>query len=511
LNDRCGRPGRHRDEGRKLSIFRKSKTEADVAIERDPSKARSWFDRASDVADSRQYDYAIECYISGLRHDPGNMAMHEALRDVALKRKVGGGKPAGRIERMKASGSDAIDKFLSAEKLWAKDPLSLAPMLQTMKLAVAVDKESPDVGLNEFAHWVGQIILETNAVTKMPDKAGYIELRDLLADIEAYGLAVQACKLAVQADPKDTMLLNELKDLEAENTMKRGGYTGSEGGFKEAVRDMDKQRELDQEDAITKTEAMIEQILERRRAEFEEDPNDIVRLQKLTDALLQKTDQESENEAIELIEKAHEQTGEYRYKVRIGDIRMKQMVRQQKELKAALDADPKDENAKSRLESHYRKRMKFELDQYSERVQNYPTELGLKYQLGIRLFAFKKYDDAIGAFQQAKSDPKLRAGAHDYLGRCYLARGWFDEAVDTFRLGIELYPHNDDRLGKELRYQLMTALENAATKNRSPDQAREAQKIASQLLQTDINYRDIRVRIDSIRDLVESLQPIAGK
>lgn len=506
------RPGRrtlagHRGaEGQKLSIFRKSKTEPEVPVERDPSKARLWFDRAGTVADSRQYDYAIECYINGLRHDPGHMASHEALRDVALKRKVGGGKPAGLTERLKSSGTDAIDKFLGAEKLWAKDPLNLAHILQTMKLAVAADNAAPDVGLNEFAYWVGQIILENNEVSKKPDKAVYIELRDLLAAIEAYDAAVQACRLAVQEDPNNTVLLNELKDLEAENTLKQGGYTGTEGGFKEAVRDMDKQRELGQEDAITKSEAMIEQILERRRAEHEQNREDITGLQKLIDALLQMGGPGAENEALGLIEKAHEQTGEYQYKVRSGDLRMKQMARQQKELKAACDAAPQDEKAKTDLESHYSKRMNFELEQFTERVQNYPTDSGLKYQLGVRLFAFKKYDDAIGAFQQSKSDPKHRANSHEYLGRCYLARGWFDEAVDTFRQGIELHPLSDDRLGKELRYQLMSALENAAKKNKSQDQARDAQKIASQLLQTDINFRDIRVRIDSIRDLVENLQ-----
>ena len=494
-----------------MALFRKNKPQENEPVERDPDKARRWFDRAGTVADTRQYDHAIECYILGLRLDPGHMPGHEALRDVALKRKVGGGKPAKLQEKLKSSGGDAIDKLLHSEKLWSKDPLNLSLILQTMKLAVAADKDSPDIGFNEFAYWVGQMILKDNQVSKKPDKAAYLELRDILTGIEAYDMAVQACRLAVQADPDDAALLNELKDLEAENTLKKGGYSGTEGGFKDAVLDMDKQRELGQEDAITKSEAMVEQIIERRRAEYEEDRNDINRLQKLIDALLQNEDPESENEAVDLMQKAHEQTGEYRYMVRMGDIRIKQMSRRQRRLKAAVDADPQDEEARTKLESHFCKRMKFELDQFTQRVQNYPTDLGLKFQLGVRLFAFKKYDEAIGAFQQAKADPKHRAGSHDYLGRCYLARGWFDEAVDTFRQGIELHPFADDRLGKELRYQLMTSLENAAKKNKAPDQAREAQKIASQLLQTDINFRDIRDRIDAIRELAESLQPGTGK
>ena len=57
----------------------------------DPRKARSWFERAKAVSDSGQYDYAIQCYLFGLRFEPDALDHHEALLEVALKRKVGGG------------------------------------------------------------------------------------------------------------------------------------------------------------------------------------------------------------------------------------------------------------------------------------------------------------------------------------------------------------------------------------------------------------------------------------
>lgn len=489
-------------------IFRKNKSDDSGPgdFQRDPRKARAWFDRGAAVADTRQYDYAIECYFNGLKHDPGNCEMHEALREIALKRKVGGGKPAGLTERLKSAGNDPLGKLLHSEKLWAKDPLNLAFMLQTMKLAVAADKSMPDESLGEVAYWIGNMVLENNQTSKKPDKAAYLDLRDVLSDIHAFDKAVLACQLALQLDPSDTKLQQELKDLEAENTLQRGRYTEEGADFRDSVRDMSKQRELEQEDSITKSEVVMDQILDRRRMEYQQDPSDMTRLQKLVDALVQLDLEKTENEAIQLIQKAYEETSQYRHKVRIGDIRIKQMGRRIRDLKSRLGKDAKDDQIRAKLESEVREKMKFELAEYTERVQNYPTDLSLKFQLGQRLYAFKKYDDAIGAFQQAKNDPKHRAASHDYLGRCYLARGWFDEAVDTFRQGIELHPVADDRLGKELRYQLMAALQKAASQNKSLDQAREAQKIASQILQTDITFRDIRDRIDQIRQLVDSLQ-----
>ncbi len=490
-----------------MALFKKNKTDSDNGgPNRDPDKARAWFERAAAVADTRQYDYAIECFISGLRHDPGNQTVHEDLRDVALKRKVGGGKPAGLTEKFKSSGGGPVDKFLDAEKLWVKDPLNLKLMIQTMKLAVAADEASPDDSLGEVAYWIGNIVLENTQSSKSPEEGDYLALLDMFKQIGAFEKAVLACKLAIQVNPKNTQMMDELKDLEAESTLQKGRYTDTDGDFRDSVRDVEKQRQLAQEDAITKTASAVEQIIERRRAEYEQEPTDMDRLHKLVDALLQNESEPTENEASQLIQKAHEQTGQYRYKVRFGDLRMKQLNRQYRQARADLDKDKQNAEARAALEAVYKEKMKFELAEYTDRVQNYPTDLALKFQLGTRLYAFKKYDDAIGAFQQAKSDPKHRAASHDYLGRCYQARGWFDEAVDTFRQGIEIHPIADDRLGKELRYQLMAALENAAGKNKSLEQGREAQKIASQLLQTDIHFRDIRTRIDQVRTLVEKLQ-----
>jgi len=76
----------------------------DNGFKRDPRKARRFFEHGETTANARNYDYSINMYISGLRHDPDNMTQHEALYDVAKRRKVGGGKPAGMGEKFKKLG-----------------------------------------------------------------------------------------------------------------------------------------------------------------------------------------------------------------------------------------------------------------------------------------------------------------------------------------------------------------------------------------------------------------------
>lgn len=153
-----------------------------------------------------------------------------------------------------------------------------------------------------------------------------------------------------------------------------------------------------------------------------------------------------------------------------------------------------------------RQKLAFELKEFGERVDHYPTDLGLKFELGKRQFLTKQFDDAISNFQQAKADPKNRAHSHYYLGKSYLLKGWSDEAIETLKDGIANYPHTDDALAKEMRYDLMLAMADSGQRNRDLALAREAEKLASELLRSDINFKDIRAQRDRLRELSASLQ-----
>ena len=134
------------------------------------------------------------------------------------------------------------------------------------------------------------------------------------------------------------------------------------------------------------------------------------------------------------------------------------------------------------------------------------TDMNYHFELGRRLFSVEKYDEAIAEFQKAQADPKHRPASLHYLGRCYTKRGWFDEAIDTLREGEKAVAANDAKLSMRILYALMDALERAADESQSLELAIDAQKTASKILQTDINYLDIRDRMDRIKTLVTKLR-----
>ena len=463
-------------------------------------KARTFFDYGETAADANNYDYAVECYIGGLRHDPDNMDRHEALHEVAKRRKVSGGKPG----KAKSVGPHVVDKMLTAEKAWALDPLNIKHMVKAMGYAAQADQEEgEEANLAEVAYWIGTLTIEYNAnPNTKTDRGVYLKLIDLFSEIQRFDKAVEACKRALHMK-EDDGLRAQLRDLEAEMYSQQSADSESS---KEMLKDSDEQARIQAQ--LDTTGSQSDQLIAAMRELYEEDPDDTDRLQKLVDALLRTQDNEKDKEAAALMIRAYEQTSQYRFKLKAGDIKIRQFNRILNRLSEKVKAG--DEAATVKYREGVKRRLAFELQEFGERVEHYPTDLKLKFELGKRQFQSGEFDEAIGSFQQSKAEPKSRAYSHLYLGKCYLHKGWHDEALDTLGQGIDQHPADDDTLGKELRYDKMVIhIDLAAAEAGDPagklEHAKTAQQLASHLLQTDIGYRDIRDRMDAIKVLLSSL------
>ncbi len=102
----------------------------------------------------------------------------------------------------------------------------------------------------------------------------------------------------------------------------------------------------------------------------------------------------------------------------------------------------------------------FELEEWTDRVKNYPTGAKTpKYRLGELLFLFAATDEAIAAFQQTKIAPAFRSKSMLYLGKCYTIQGWHEEATAAFEEGIANHGSTNDPLGMELGYCKMDAID----------------------------------------------------
>lgn len=473
---------------------------------RDPRKARAWFDQARNVTDTGNYAYAISCYISGLKFDPDSMTAHEALRDVALRYKVSEGKPAGFGDKPPVAGKGPLEKMLAAEYKWSKDLANGDLALEVMEHAVALWHAEEENQMGEVAHWVGEHAVGALVNAKKPDKKKILRVRDLYAEVGDFIKALEVGRHALRIDPDDHELAEELSNMEAEAVIQKSKLDDEKADFTDAIKDKNKQDKLEQMDSVAISKDRQAELLQTLRDDHDNNPDDHQTFDKLVRALTQGDVKELEDEAIERLVDYYKKSGQYRYKMQVGDIRMKQFKRYIRALKAKYEADPSNAENREKFNQALVQQAKLELNEFTERVKNYPTDLGLKFQLGIRQLKLQKFDDAVASFQEAQSDPKNRSAALAYLGEAFAGKGWWDEAIDTFRRGIENHESETDGTALMLRYDLMNALEQKARKERNLELADEASRIGSKIAQTNINFRDIRDRLTAVRAFIDELR-----
>jgi tetratricopeptide (TPR) repeat protein len=118
--------------------------------------------------------------------------------------------------------------------------------------------------------------------------------------------------------------------------------------------------------------------------------------------------------------------------------------------------------------------------------------MSMKYEVGVRMFLLKKFDDAIPVLQQARSDPKYKTDATVFLSRAFLEAGYIDEANESLEGLIKDYNIPGDTKSKEMYYWRGRALE-------LKKQNEDALKLYSRVAQWDFGYRDVQARIKRLR------------
>lgn len=454
--------------------------------EEDQKKAKAFFDRAKSVADAGQYEYAIEMFLQGLGIDPENTDAHQAMRDISLRRKASGGKDLGFFEKMKLKkrADDEHQNMLNAEKMLAYDPGNTDHMILLLQSAHRA-------GFYDTVLWIGPILKKANGDSRSPEFGKFQTLKDVYRDIKQWKLASDAAQSALVLRPDDMDLATEVKNLSAYHTMDEGKY-GKAGSFRDSMRDSDRQQRLIDGDKDVRSSELMTRMINEAEAEWKAEPNEAGKLMKYVDTLVKSEQADFENKAIELLEREYERTRQFRFRQYMGRIRIAQMTRNERALRAARQAAPKDEAVARQYADYVRDRWREELKEYQLWSENYPTDMSVKFKVAERLFLLEQYSDAIPIFQQARNDPKYRHDAAIYLGRAFLEAGFTDESVDTLRAVIGEYQLLGDPKSIDMHYWYGRALEKKGDNL-------AAIKAFSQVAQWDFNYRDVQSRIKRIR------------
>jgi len=445
------------------------------------------FERAAQATVRNNFDYAIHLFLDGLRYNLRDVEKgHKGLRDCAMRKRNTGkgfslmsliGQFRGGWSQMLGRPREAILGLLGA---LAQDPQNVMLLTQIMQMARRL--QYADVAI-----YYGEVAAEETLRTKKPQKQIFTTLADMYEAQKDYRKAIDALNNAIKCDPSDRELDRRARNMAAEASIDEGKLE-SISDFHEMIKDQATAAKAAQTQVIRTREQLEAQFLELKAA-FEADPKNPVKLLALAECKARLGQVE---EAVAMLQEAYDRSKEYRFKMKIDDIRMAEFRRHLRELDEQLETDPERADIKAKRAEVSAHQDAFELGIYAERQRQYPTDMSIRFELGVRQYRTGDLDAAIISLQAATRDPKRRIPALNNLGKCFVSKQLYQEAQSQFETAIQQYELTGDPLAKELRYNLAMSFE---AQNKMP----QAIEWYSAIVQQDYQYRDAAKRLEGLR------------
>ncbi len=464
-----------------------------------PAKAKAWFSQAKTVQETGSYDYAMNCWLSGLAFDPTSMDALESFMDCAIRLAGESKKGPGKETQKAATGKGAVYKYTGALLSWGSKPRDASA---AVKAAIAASGQN----LSEQAYWIGERALQLTLADPKVKKDSLVKLMRAMEEAGAYDLAVRAGEAAVRLDPSDNPLETQVRNMAAQATIGRGGFdnAGQQGGFRDNMKDSEKQKLLDAADRITKTDDVKDQLVVAAKADYETRPEDVPANKTYIKRLLDRAKGDDEKVAYNVALKALEATGQISFKQQAMEIELRVMKRQIADIRAKAESG--HEEAVKRLPIAEKKFLAKQVEFFQWRISAFPTDNAPRFELGRLYFNAGLYKEAIPQFQKSQQENKFRAMSLAMLGESFGKIGLIDPAIDTLKQAIANHSDNNDDLGFQLRYSLMLTLSEKARTDRHLESAVEAEKLASGIAISRFDYRDIQAKYDEAKKLVAELR-----
>jgi tetratricopeptide (TPR) repeat protein len=450
-----------------------------------PRSIRELYERGTAAFQRQNWDYAIAIFSQVLQKEPAFYDCREVLRACQFKK---AGVSTGFFKRflggashspMVAKGqivlrNNPLEALAIAEQILSSDPSSISAHKLLAEAALAADFPRS-----------AALSLEIVRKQSPNDREAGLRLAEALARAGQVAKAELVCRELERAYPNDQEIMQSLKNVVAKRTMAEGGYdalTSGGGSYRDILKDKAEAVSLEQEKREVKSGVVADRLLHENEARLAADPNNLKLLRSIAELHLQKKDYDK---ALEYYRRINETASASDPAVEraIAEITSRKFD------EALAQLDPASANyadEKARLEAE---KAAYQVDEAKRRVEKYPTDLQLRYELG-RLYAQAgKLTEAIQEFQRAQANPHIRIAALTQLGQCFAKRSMNDLAVRTFQTAIkEKVGFDEER--KALVYMLGCVLEKSGKKEEAIEQFK-------QIYEIDIGYQDVAAKVDA--------------
>ena len=451
-------------------------------------KAQNFTNRGRQALETGRYELAVDMLMEAVSAAPDVLETRKLLRaaQIANFRKNGkagfGAKLGYMMARQKIMGlvkkGQGAEAMAEAEKLLSQNPLDGDNIEAAVKAAEAAGKADHAAISIEAAYECSNrdpVLLERVAtyytMAKRWDKA-----RDAYQKLS-------------EMKPGNQDVLQKLKNCEAQATMNAGWEqtAGKKGGFQNLIANKDQAAKLDAANKAVVTGDDAELLIAEKLKQIEVEPKNMNARRALARLYIQG---KRYYEAIEALQNAIEFAGTM-------DPELDRMLSQTKTLYYdqqidALRAEGREDEA---LEMEGEKNQ-FVFDDLAQRVERYPNDLHLRFELGKQYFTYGYYDDALTHLQLAQKSPKDRLWSLYYLAMCFLNQGQTDMAVMQLETARDAIPMMDD-LKKNVVYQLGLCAEAAGD-------LEKAYQYYKDVYSTDVGFEDLAERMLAVSQALKN-------
>jgi tetratricopeptide (TPR) repeat protein len=449
-----------------------------------PRDLRVLFTRGSDALQRDNFDYAIDLFNQVLTREPGLHECRKALRTAQLRK---AGRGSGFFKRVLSSASssplvakgeialrkDPAEALHVAEQILNGDPNNSAAHRLVVKAATALEMPRTAV-----------MSLEILFHNSPNDKEVAMQLASALPEIGEVKRGEKILTDLYRSYPTDNEVAQALKNMSAKQTMDEGGYDAladGTGSYRDILKDKEEAVSLEQEARVHKSEDVAERLIQEYETRLKNEPNNLKLVRSLAELYTQK---KQFDRALSYYDKLKNSDlgNDATLEKAISDTVARKIDYQISQLDPTA---PDAAEASARLEAE---KHEYQIASCQKRVERFPTDLQIRFEMGQLYFQAGKISEAIGEFQKAQNNPHRRVAAMNYLAQCFAKRKMHDMAARTLQNAIKEKPVLDDEK-KELLYNLGTVLENMG----KPSEAIEQFKM---IYEVDIGYKDVAAKID---------------
>ncbi|HEX4265221.1 MAG TPA: tetratricopeptide repeat protein [Verrucomicrobiae bacterium] len=444
------------------------------------------FQKGNDALIRENYDYAVDLLMQVLEKEPTFYEGRKALRQ-AQARKAGSGGGFFKKAWSSASSSPLVAKGQIAlrrndpaealqvgEQILNSDPASSSGHRLIAEAAIAMEMPRTAV-----------MSLDILFKNSPKDKNIAIQYANMLAETGEAQRAERLLMELARLTPGDAELHQALKDLSARKTLSEGyeALADGKGSYRDILRNEKEAVSLEQQNRVQKTEDQAQNLIAEYEARLKTEPNNVRLLRNIAELYTQKKKFDLALQYYEKITATDAGANDASIAAAIASTKARRFDYQIEQLDATAP-DYTDRVAQINAE-----KQAYRIAECQKRVEKNPTDLSIRYEMGVLYFEAGKITEAMGEFQKSKNNPNKKIASMNYLAQCFAKRKMYPLAASTLQEAIKDKQTFDEEK-KDLVYNLGTVFEAMEKKKESVEQF-------EQIYAIDIGYKDVAAKVEN--------------